>query len=305
MCRKLSFYIRRFFRIAPLYYAAIVVYFVRDGFEPRYWAPEGTDVTDVVLTVFFLNGWDPFTLTSVVPGGWSIVAEMCFYLIFPMLACLINTRIKSFIAVLLAVIFESALATLLAPYFYGGVSAENQYVVHSFLGFMWFPATLPVFLCVFCVYHAIRGKAGLHREYPWLFISSGGLLAMSTLVIEYPLGMHVVFAIAFALIIMGLSAKPDTFLLNPFMRFVGQLSYSLYIVHFGVMSILRSLLEATGISLRGDLYFLLALALTLSLSMACAWVSMRLIERPGIRLGSDLIRHLQVCASARRPALSL
>lgn len=36
-----DFYIRRFFRIAPMFYLAIVLYVLLNGLAPQYWAPNG------------------------------------------------------------------------------------------------------------------------------------------------------------------------------------------------------------------------------------------------------------------------
>jgi peptidoglycan/LPS O-acetylase OafA/YrhL len=80
-----NFYLRRFFRVAPMFYVAIVFYLFLNGFAPSYWAPNGIQWWFVPLTVLFLNGFHPESITSVVPGGWSIAVEMNFYLILPFL----------------------------------------------------------------------------------------------------------------------------------------------------------------------------------------------------------------------------
>ena len=80
-----NFFIRRFFRIAPLFYCGIIAYTLIDGFSPRYGAPDGIEWWYLPLTALFINGWSPETITSVVPGGWAIAVEMTFYLVFPLL----------------------------------------------------------------------------------------------------------------------------------------------------------------------------------------------------------------------------
>ena len=81
----ICFFLRRFFRIAPAFYTAIIVYSLYYGLAPRYWAPNGIDWWYIPLTAMFLHGWHPETITSVVPGGWSIAFEMTFYLFVPYL----------------------------------------------------------------------------------------------------------------------------------------------------------------------------------------------------------------------------
>ena len=82
----LPFYIRRLFRIAPVFWLAIAGFLLLDGFDPRYWAPHGIDWRHVLATLTFQHGWHPATITSVVPGGWTIAVEMTFYAMFPIIA---------------------------------------------------------------------------------------------------------------------------------------------------------------------------------------------------------------------------
>jgi peptidoglycan/LPS O-acetylase OafA/YrhL len=82
-----NFYLRRFFRIAPLYYVAIALYLalyvashdvgaaVRGYYSAR----------NVAANLFFLHGFVASANNHVVPGGWSIGTEVAFYAIFPAL----------------------------------------------------------------------------------------------------------------------------------------------------------------------------------------------------------------------------
>jgi hypothetical protein len=81
-----AFYIRRAFRIAPLFWIALVAYLaITKGEGFREWAPDGVSTSDVVLTFFFLHWTSVTAFNSVVPGGWSIAVEMQFYLLFPLI----------------------------------------------------------------------------------------------------------------------------------------------------------------------------------------------------------------------------
>src|SRR6185295_18097501 len=69
-----NFFIRRFFRIAPMYYAGILYYLYQDGWGARYWLGDATHVSawNIVSNLFFFHAFNPYWITSVVPGGWSI-----------------------------------------------------------------------------------------------------------------------------------------------------------------------------------------------------------------------------------------
>lgn len=91
---SLSFYyLRRYFRIAPLYYFGIMFYVlskVASGYND-------TDLTfeNVLSNVLFLHGFHPAANNTIVPGGWSIGLEMAFYLIFPFIFFFYKDYLKS------------------------------------------------------------------------------------------------------------------------------------------------------------------------------------------------------------------
>ncbi len=80
----LNFYVRRVFRIAPMFYLAFGVYCLAPVLlKGQALPPLGT----VLGTLSFTNGWNPAWLlgaNDVVPGGWSIGVEMSFYIVFPL-----------------------------------------------------------------------------------------------------------------------------------------------------------------------------------------------------------------------------
>ena len=80
----LPFYVRRFFRIAPMFYLAIVFFIFTRGFSPSFYAPDGIGLRHILMTATFTHGMMVDTITSLVPGSWSIADEMMFYAAFPL-----------------------------------------------------------------------------------------------------------------------------------------------------------------------------------------------------------------------------
>jgi peptidoglycan/LPS O-acetylase OafA/YrhL len=78
-----AFFIRRLFRIAPLFWLAVPTYLAFLGTGPRDSAPTGIHLGQILATLAFVHGWYPTSINSVVPGGWSIAVEMNFYLLLP------------------------------------------------------------------------------------------------------------------------------------------------------------------------------------------------------------------------------
>lgn len=83
-----SFFIRRYFRIAPLYYLGLTFYSVCDLAFRYFGSPSHASTYtpfNLALNVLFLHGFSPSAFSGIVPGGWSISTEMTFYLMFPAL----------------------------------------------------------------------------------------------------------------------------------------------------------------------------------------------------------------------------
>jgi peptidoglycan/LPS O-acetylase OafA/YrhL len=81
-----------------MYYLGICYYLIQDGFGPRYFLENESHITTLnVLSNFtFLHGFNPYWITSLVPGGWSIAVEMTFYIILPFLFARIKRSVQFF-----------------------------------------------------------------------------------------------------------------------------------------------------------------------------------------------------------------
>src|SRR5579871_675598 len=70
-----KFLIRRYFRIAPMYYAGTLVYFLNNVVRSHstvHAALQDYTPLNVLANVFFVHGLVPSANNTIVPGGWSI-----------------------------------------------------------------------------------------------------------------------------------------------------------------------------------------------------------------------------------------
>ncbi len=290
-----NFFLRRFFRIAPMFYVAIVFYVLLYGFTPRYWAPNGIEWWFVPLTALFLHGFNPETITSVVPGGWSIAVEMNFYLVLPLLLHHLTT-IKSSIYFFLFSVCMYGISRLAFNHLFAGVYPTNQqYLVSTFI-YMNFFGQLPVFAIGICTYFAFINVGSLKRVVVFgnLLFMLGIVLLMllsSSINITRLLGNYVAIGAAFALFAITLSVFPVKAIVNKVVIQLGKISFSMYLSHFAVLHFFSKF----GISSffeNGDtssiLHFLCVVAVTASFS----YILYATIEREGILLGKRIVERL-------------
>ena len=288
-----KFFIRRFFRIAPLFYLGIVVYMIYPGGYVKYWAPNGVDWWYVPLTALFMHGWNPETINSVVPGGWSIAVEMTFYLLVPFLFLTLTT-VRRTLVVLFGAVLLNAWLSPLAVEFWKERYPPGQHFLANHFGDYWFFSQLPIFIMGIFVYHVIKltpyrdFKTGLFLLLVSLFIFTASLTSASY---ENLIPRHYFYGVGFILFVLSLHYWPNRMLVNPVITTIGKWSFSIYLVHFMVLSAMRKLFP-NGFFKQGDEGLGWAFLLVLAVTVACAYFTHRFIELPGIRLGKRITARL-------------
>jgi peptidoglycan/LPS O-acetylase OafA/YrhL len=291
-----NYFIRRFFRIAPLFYFGIVLWLFLAGFAPRYWAPNGIDGYTVLLTATFLHGFHPETITSLVPGGWSIAVEMMFYLVAPLMFRYIRDLPRAVAFFIAALLLNYVLTGAVVNFWLGFYLPEQQYLARSY-GLLWFFAQLPLFALGMIAFHAMGNQFGPHRR----LLGYSLLIMVAILWIAFLearsyyniLPPHVFYGASFVLLALALAAHPTRLLVNPVMRKVGKISFSLYISHFVVLHIFDKAIFRDGFPIHGNAGFWAAWLLVTIISCAVSLFTYRYVERPGMDAGSYLIDRIE------------
>jgi peptidoglycan/LPS O-acetylase OafA/YrhL len=293
-----SFFLRRFFRIAPLYYFAIIWYFLTDpvnnilkiiNVTPHY------DFINVLANVFFLHGFVPFANNNIVPGGWSIGAEMAFYTLFPLLFMLFSWAHSKwgmlslygliFISVLLNIAVQIAISK-----FWSVELVSDPFIYRNLIN------QLPVFLIGMTVF--------FHHQYNhnWQvsIMAQSIVFAGLTLFLEQLFDDRQPWILVAVTICSGVSFMILLNILkelkysNKILEEIGKVSYSMYIFHFGFV---WYLIPGLKMNLEGfvEPHLLLILSFILAVlgTFGVAKLSYKYIESPGILLGKYLITKLQ------------
>ncbi len=297
-----TFFLRRFFRIAPAYYLAAIAYFL---LEPPV---AGFDQLQSAATLLFVNAWHPTLMGvtsgawSVVPGGWSIGVEFTFYAVFPILACTITSLSRAVWLLLGTLLVGLTLNSLLLPSLdakFGTMAANN------FLYF-WFPNQMSVFALGLCLYFLLerdRERRSVFSIYPNVTAGVAVVMIAGVAFIATPQWLNwrsavppgfLLVSLALMIFIMALARAGHGIFINGPAALMGWVSFSAYLLHAALLKIvsglpfLRTYFDTTGwLAIPA---FAAALLCIVAIVLAGSWCTYRAIEMPMIGLGKTLLR---------------
>lgn len=286
-----SFYIRRLMRIAPVYWAGIIIYTAIYGLTgSRGWL-DGPELWHYPFHFLFLNMTNPFTPSTVVPGGWSISNEVIFYIIFPALFYIVRTLKGAFIMFALFT-FTSPMWAQLAQYIVEVAYPSATLKEATHFSYRWLPNQLPCFAAGFLMLHLARDDKDsllLNR------VRQHGNLAALSLALALPLiiflstktsiDKNAYWGCWFLALGVVLSVHQWRILVNKPTVWLGKISFSCYIVHFIVIDILLRLIPRT----HPLADFAVITILTIPITAAISSFSFIHFEQPFGRLSKKIV----------------
>lgn len=264
-----GFYIRRAFRIFPLYYLALLIFslLVLAGF--------GDDPGDYgQRLVYFLTYTNEFASPGTFGHSWSLGVEEKYYLVWPLLAFLLPFTKKHRLALALLILAGCVVAGLWAPPAYFG---------------LYVPILTGVVVAILMDSRRYYdGVMVLAR--PAIAAPLAILFLISYVLETEPDHVHVLFSFATALMFPALIAghrwMGGWLSVRPLI-FVGQRSYGIYLFHPLVVSVVDLVVPAGGDSIALQLGRFIV---TVIGSIVVADILYRLFERPLMEVGRRLSR---------------
>jgi len=214
---------------------------------------------------------------------------MVFYLFFPFLFRMCGTFVRSLVFFVLSVavsflcremIYRSGLSIDVASSFYNTSLSRH----------------LPSFAAGLMIFHIYRNYIREKEVSRWI-----GLAGIAAACVAYsfwvnsslsPLWDIVAMDIIYGVLALGLIIAPLGLVVNRVTRFIGEISYSIYLGHVPVISVLPILgmIYAASFPIAGKFFvsFVAITAATILLSVGTYY----LIEKPGMLLGKKLIEIL-------------
>ena len=273
------FFLRRIRRLAPAYYVMalgsfIAGWFILLPFEFREFGKELIAATVYLSNVFFWQGAGYFDVLGeerVLLHTWSLAVEEQFYLFLPVLLILL-ARLRAALPWLLLVL---ALMSLVACVI---VTTRAHTTAFYLFPFRAWELLAGVLLAIYGRETGFRWQ--VHAGLSWAGL---GLILVAIVVLEpgetFP-GAWALLPVAGTVLLIanGQQDNPvNRLLTTPVFLFFGAISYSLYLWHWPVVTLAKYYTGAPlGLALSAAL---------IALSIALAWVSLRLVENPVRRGG--------------------
>lgn len=293
-----DFYIRRFFRIAPLFYLMMVFYYVRDiGLFGVY-----HDFFTVMKSALFVFNFSPSDMEGYVWASWTIGVEMLFYLVFP----LIYRYTKDFLSALsfffIAVLLSWAWGFVLDHYaiLYGYIEEGQRSKMDSYS----FLSHLPTFALGIVAYHLFNI---LHNRLNDDQKSKLGIVLLAFFAYMYTALMSgeikglwsgfVWQGLAYCVLLIGLGLAPLKTMVNNSSVKLGKMSYSLYLLHPTLVYLMSPIFqEIYAFTPSVTLAFLLCCMVTFIILSSMSFLTYHFVERKGVRFGEALIARYRLDA---------
>lgn len=300
-----NFYLKRFWRIAPMFYTMMIVdsiysYSVLHIHPSRF---------EFGLDMLFINNLFPGLTSSAVYAGWSVSVEMLFYLVFPLIVTRLTT-IKRGLVFAAAMIFVSEASRIyldtvhehfgtygdwcVVTYLQHFALGTLAYLVAERLRLRWAGAGPPSLRTLFLRHAAFAlGLLGL-------------VIVISTFHSELKAFLKIdstLCAVVFALVVVWFTALRIPGVGWAPIQFLGERSYSLYLVHLLFLYILYGQVFMTRIGTKpafanivyhffqpwlGGWAILPTLVLNYMPITLAATISYALIEKPGMDFGRKI-----------------
>jgi len=313
-----SFFIRRFFRIAPLYYVGIVFYALTHLLETCLIYKAGClesspySVQNIAANVFFIHGFTPQANNIVVPGGWSIGTEMAFYAVFPVLFWIIKRNTNPLLASVLLIITAATISA--CTYLFSaqtGIAAR----INSFQYFN-ISTQLPVFALGIASYFGTKSEHSMRtiksigsRSFAFLVFTVAALLTWDADTVLTPAFVPILSGLSFACLLSLLRTLDAEANSNErqlgidfaslfkipllWLKAIGRVSFSMYIFHFFFAKNLPLLSKRIDIDLSPTLSLLTAFLIVTSITYGISRLTEHFIEDSGVRAGRSFINRIQ------------
>ena len=312
----MKFYLRRFFRIAPLYYLLLIFslifndYFAHsaqivDTVYPNEWFAQafgtfsnflahkyvGATLTNILVHITFIFGFLPQYATSTPLPDWSIGLEMQFYAVFP--AMMLTFKKFSYFWATVLILGVGAVIRRIFSY--------AHLTPPGFSEPFPLPSFIPIKINLFIIGILLASAYYQRTKNPLLQACLIGLAILLSARNSSPIILGACILISLILFydqvkdplrIKALIRIPQSILANKLSTFLADTSYSVYLLHTLIMLPLAALMVSFSpyVSLPGVMRFGILFLVVVSITYGIGWLLYNYVEKPGISFGKRVIK---------------
>lgn len=293
-----TFWLKRAARILPAYFLCLTLLIAHN----RLWEQTG-ESTNILSHYLLLFNYSSQYIYSINPPFWTLAIEVQFYALLPLIFLFVaafprraRMPVVAGLAVLAYVahlgVIQCASCQAWWPWSGHGDPAQNPVFTLSLL------AHLPHFLLGVLgggAYSPLKAASGRHffavqgTTEAIFWIAAGALFVTLATPLDalftIPFGRYNLPLVPILLTVIVLTASYTVFAkalldLAP-VRWIGQLSYGVYIYHLPALNLVGRYMQRVGLTVKE--HWLILLAAALALTLVAAAVSYYLLERPVLR----------------------
>lgn len=254
--RPHAFWRRRFWRIVPNYvlaWAIATVFFLLSP-APNILLPPVHNFFTSIMTLGLVQCWVPNldVCTGVNPPAWSLSSEVFFYALFPLLLVLARQIPGKRLGVVWVVIAVGVLSMPLIGETIGGPPAYSWLPMSA--NSIWFVQAFPPVRLLEFMLGIVTARLVQTGRWPRFVNLSAGTALFVVAILLIPVlpplyAQGAALAIPICLMIAGTASRDihhrPSFLSRPTMVALGDASYALYILHFPILLIGRTIFSGT------------------------------------------------------------
>ncbi len=296
-----KFYIKRFFRLYPVYFIIILIayfsfnftnqqsinvhdiFFERDMQSFTYGANKNVGLIDLISHLTFVHGLIPYINASILGPAWSLSTEVQFYILFPFIFLFCNTSKK-----LISLIFISVVLYILT------LKLVGIWETPGFLGVFGAPSLLSHKMIYFCLGIVMaKYKLGQCRSY----LVHLNLLAICFFTVTYISTIVCIVIYLFMFLdkhkqvypskLLNVPIKIKSSLSSGIMSFGANISYSFYMIHSMIIPLSFHLCQP--FYKNKDQLTYTSFAVFLILTFLLSWITYIAIEKPFMNYGKRLL----------------
>jgi len=236
------YFIKRFSRIAPLFYFVILIMSLAPVIMTGHWT---VTIEKLLLNLTFTFSLVPWK--GIVWAGWTVGVEMIFYLILPVLLLTSRTIKTTTILLIISIIISYLIRSTLHEHYSHTVS---EY------GYNWSYFSFGSNICFFIMgifafrlidYIPSNSKV-INLYIPGLAILLIGMLLLTNIDIHFKGTGRIdliFWGLAFTFLCTWQSIKPVRIIANKFFEYAGERSFSIYLLHPMIIVLLREQIVST------------------------------------------------------------